>query len=42
MQCKRPIVTSADENSVYSKEYNIGIACPNDNPDKITEAILHL
>lgn len=45
MQCKRPIVTSADEDSVYSKEineHNIGIACPDDNPDKVTEAILHL
>lgn len=45
MQCKRPIVTSADEDSVYFKEineYNIGIACSDNNPDKVTEAILHL
>lgn len=45
MQCKRPIVTSADADSIYSKEINenrIGIACPDDRPDLVADAILSL
>lgn len=45
MQCKRPIITSADADSIYSKEINdnkIGIACPDDNPDLVANAILYL
>lgn len=45
MQCHRPIVTSSDEDSIYVQEINdnkIGIACPDDRPDKVAEAILYL
>lgn len=45
MQCHRPIVTSSDEDSIYVQEINdnkIGIACPDDRPDKVVEAILYL
>lgn len=45
MQCHRPIVTSADEDSIYAKEINdhkIGIACPDNCPDKVASAILYL
>ena len=45
MQCKRPIVTSADADSIYTKEINdnnIGIACPDDNPDMVADAILSI
>lgn len=45
MQCKRPIVTSADSDSIYAREINenkIGIALPDDNPDMVAEAILSL
>lgn len=45
MQCHRPIVTSSDEDSIYVKEINdnrIGIACSDDRPDKVAEAILYL
>lgn len=45
MQCHRPIVTSADKDSIYSKEINdnnIGMACPDNAPDKVVEAILYL
>lgn len=45
MQCHRPIVTSSDEDSIYVKEINdnrIGIACPDNRPDKVAEAILYL
>ena len=45
MQCKRPIITSADADSIYSKEINdnkIGIACPDDNPDLVANALLYL
>lgn len=45
MQCHRPIVTSADHDSIYVQEINsnkIGIACSDDRPDKVVEAILRL
>ena len=45
MACKRPIITSADSNSEYVKEINdnkIGIACSDDNPTSVVDAILHL
>lgn len=45
MKCHRPIITSVDTDSLYSKEINenrIGIACPDDDPDKVVEAILYL
>lgn len=45
MACKRPIITSVDKNCLYAKEINdnkIGIACPEDNPDSVVDAIMKL
>lgn len=45
MACKRPIITSVDEGCEYAKEINnngIGIACPDNNPHDIANAILRL
>lgn len=43
MKCHKPIVTSADNGSKYASEINnnqIGIACADNDPDGVTEAIL--
>lgn len=45
MACKRPIITSVDSNCLFANEINnnnIGIACPNDNPESVAEAILNM
>ena len=45
MACKRPIITSVDSDSEYAKEINdnrIGIACPDDDPQSVVDAILYL
>lgn len=45
MKCYKPIVTSADEGCKYAEEINsnhLGIACPDDDPDAVAEAILYL
>ena len=45
MECKRAIVTSVDKESKYAREINenkIGIACPDDNPQAVVDAILYL
>lgn len=43
MKCHKPIITSADSGSKYAAEINdnqIGIACSDDNPEGLAEAIL--
>lgn len=45
MECARPIVTSADRDSDYVREINdngIGIACADDDPDGVAQALLSL
>ena len=45
MECKKAIVTSADADSKYLKEINsnqIGIACPDNDPKAVADAILYL
>ena len=45
MACHKPIITSADKNSKYNEEINsnrIGIACSDDDPDSVVDAILQL
>lgn len=45
MACKRPIITSADNDSEYVKEINdnrIGIACSDNDPEAVAKAIVYL
>ena len=45
MECKRAIVTSADRGCYYAEEINsngLGIACADDSPSDVAEAILKL
>lgn len=45
MACKRPIITTVDYDSEYAKEINdnnIGIACPDNDPESVVKAILYL
>ena len=45
MQCKRAIITSVDIDSDYAKEINeqkIGIACSDESPEAIVDAIMRL
>lgn len=45
MECKRAIVTSVDSGSKYAREINenkIGIACPDDEPQMVVDALLYL
>lgn len=45
MECRKAIVTSADRGSMYNEEINqngIGIACADDDPKAVADAILRL
>ena len=45
MACKRAIITSVDNDCKYAKEINdnkIGIACSDDNPQSVVDAIIYL
>ncbi len=45
MECRKTIVMSADRGCKYSEEinkYNIGIACADDDPQAIADAIIYL